>query len=104
MFIVSFPECYTFELNTFATKNSIVKLQHATALAGSVSVIPGDTSAPMWSSQIKKKIHLHKREVKETFQERSISTGLHEVFSISPGVAGETKTSSLSAFDDATSR
>lgn len=55
MFIVSFPECYTFELNTFATKNSIVKLQHATVLAGSVSVSPGDTSAPMWFSQIKKK-------------------------------------------------
>lgn len=58
MFIVSFPECYTFEVNTFATKNSIVKLQHATVLAGSVSVSPGDTSAPMWFSQIKKKKYI----------------------------------------------
>lgn len=34
-------------------KNSIVKLQHAPVLAGSVSVSPGDTRAPTWSSQIK---------------------------------------------------
>lgn len=66
MFIVSFPECYTFEVNTFATKNSIVKLQHATVLAGSVSVSPGDTSAPMWSSQIKKK---------NTFAQKGVERG-----------------------------
>lgn len=45
-------------LNTFAVKknkkqNSIVKLQHAPVLPGSVSVSPGDTRAPTWSSQIK---------------------------------------------------